>query len=113
MTGEDKKRIFGYMGWRMPCDGKAEEYCITEDDKHTCRICEFYHPLDGNDMVAAIDKMWEKGEWFGFFAVVCLKHFSQTLLSKTSPNLAADLFHWLMQPARFFELMANWLEEQK
>lgn len=106
MTNEDKKLVFEYMRWMMPCDGKAEEYCITEDDKHTCRICEFYHPLDGNDMNAAMNKIVEKQEWdkFAYLVKINLPY---------EVSFIEDIIHWIMQPARFFELMANWLKEKE
>ena len=89
----------------MPCDGKVEEYCITEDDKHTCRICGFYHPLDGNDMVEAMNKMVGKGDWTDFFQD-CWNIYVYT-------DADANYIHWLMQPARFFELMASWMKEKE
>jgi hypothetical protein len=112
MTDEDKKRIFKYMKeWKQPCDGEAEEYCITEDDKHTCRICEFYHPLDGNNMVAAMNKMVEKGDWKDFDSYSCRVFVNDNSIKF---NLKKETWtSWLMQPARFFELMAAWLKKKE
>lgn len=107
MTDEDKKLVFEYCEFKQPCNGDCEEDCITEDDKHTCRICRFYHPLDGNDMVAAMNKMVDKKEWHSF------ELYTADNCKRDYRYVTSIYIFWLMQPARFFELMAKWLEEQK
>lgn len=107
MTDEDKKLVFEYMWWKMPCDGnEANRFaCLTEGGL-TCIKCEFYHPLDGNDMVAAMNQMVEKREWdkFAYLVKINLPY---------EVSFIEDIIHWIMQPARFFELMGKWLKEKE
>jgi hypothetical protein len=111
MTDEDKKLVLEYCEFKQPCNGDCEEDCITEDDKHTCRICRFYHPLDGNDMVAAMNKMVEKGDWKDFDSYSCRVFVNDNSIKF---NLKKETWtSWLMQPTRFFELMSSWLKEKE
>lgn len=96
MTDEDKKRIFGYMGWLRS---------IHNIPGMAWEIYDRRHPLDGNDMVAAMNKMVEKGDWTDFFQD-CWNIYVYT-------DADANYIHWLMQPTRFFELMASWLKEKE
>lgn len=77
MTDEQKKKVFGYMG---RCD----------------------KPLDGNDMVAAMNKMAELKEW-NLFEQFCKNRQYELALQDW------QFIPWLMQPERFFNLMAEWL----
>jgi hypothetical protein len=58
-------------------------------------------PVDGNDMLASMNIIVEKGDWekFKFFVIGFCP--------------VPDLIDWLpMQPARFFDLLEQWLEER-
>ncbi|MDD4390209.1 MAG: hypothetical protein PHW03_05335 [Eubacteriales bacterium] len=94
MTPEQKKLIFDYCGWCETCD--IQPTC-TNYDRLECR-----HTLDGNDMVAAMNKIVENCEWGDFERKVVLSYM------QTEYN--QQLIPWLMQPDRFFELMSKWLE---
>ena len=66
---------------------------------------EIHTSLDANDMVAAMNKMVGKGDWTDFFQD-CWNIYVYT-------DADANYIHWLMQPARFFELMSSWLKEKE
>jgi hypothetical protein len=113
MTDEDKKRIFGYMGWKMPCDGnEANLFACLSEGGITCIKCEYYHPLDGNDMVTAIAKMVGSTgfctDWIEFDLFV-----QESGAKAKSSDWLLSSIPWLMQPTRFFELMASWLKEKE
>jgi hypothetical protein len=99
MTNEDKKLVFEYMGWKL-----INTKPITFIEAYN--LGTFIHPLDGNDMVAAMNKMAEKRGWDKFAYLVKIN-----LPYKVS--FIEDIIHWIMQPARFFELMASWLKEKE
>lgn len=109
MTDEDKKLVFEYMGWcpktRNFCNGKARAtFCPTLDDCHQ-------HPLDGIDMVAAMNKMVERGDWKDFDSYSCRVFVNDNSIKF---DLSRETWtSWLMQPARFFELMLSWLKEKE
>lgn len=86
MTDEDKKLIFEYMGWNFI-------------DK--CR-------LDGNDMVEAMNKMVEKGEWDGFSYFA---YHDKGDWKQYDKNTRKVFIPWLLQPNRFFELLSEALEK--
>lgn len=108
MTNEDKKLVFEYMGWCFHRYAKSgllwgTGICVKCKDPRPKE-----HPLDGNDMVAAINKMEALREWDSFY----WSSWGLYEEISTVPNRGSySLFtRWLMQPARFFELMAKWLE---
>jgi hypothetical protein len=68
---------------------------------------EIHTSLDGNDMVAAMNKIVEKKEWHSF------ELYAADNCKRDYRYITSLYIFWLMQPARFFELMAKWLEEQK
>jgi len=112
MTDEDKKLVFEYMGWRMPCDGnEANRFACLTEGEITCIKCEYYHPLDGNDMVAAMNKMVENKELWGLDSF--LDYMQDTYFNEYIGLDDENFIHWLMQPARFFELMLSWLKEKE
>ena len=83
MTAEDRKLIFEYCGlagW------------------------EDHHILGAADMVAAMNKIVEKVDWPEF------KFFFLTKWDEDRFTFDGDdYFVYLMQPDRFFSLMADWL----
>lgn len=97
------ENIFKYMGW---CDHNFDRF-------HKCRVCNKManhstlkiHYLDGNDMVLAINKMWDKGDWYKF------QYYCEAIYEKGSEQLAANV--WLFgNPRNFFELMEEWLSKK-
>jgi len=60
--------------------------------------------LDGNDMIAAMNKMVEKEDWAGFFTYISFPYLHE--FNDENKNI-----HWLMQPDRFFDLMEAWIKE--
>ena len=95
MNKEDKKRIFEYMGW-----GRLSTFCMSGANP--------IHPLDGNDMLEAMNKMRFTisnefdNEWQEFF----YNSFNGVVVADTFFDLCSN-------PARFFELMASWLKEKE
>lgn len=63
MTDEDKKLAFEYMEWCYHKYAKSGELWGTG----ICIKCKYplpeEHILDGNNMVAAMNKMAERGDW--------------------------------------------------
>jgi len=105
MTDEDKKLVFEYMGWcqhKYAASGKlwGTGICIRCKDPLPKE-----HPLDGNDMVTAMNKIVEKQEWdkFAYLVKINLPY---------EVSFIEDIIYWIMQPARFFELMSSWLKEK-
>lgn len=111
MTDEDKKLVFEYMGWcqhKYAASGKlwGTGICIRCKDPLPRE-----HTLDGNDMVAAMNKMVEKGDWKDFDSYSCRVFVNDNSIKF---NLKKETWiSWLMQPTRFFELMASWLKEKE
>ena len=88
MNDTDKARIFKYMEW-----------LFAYQNNYSLIRYPHYH-LDAIDMVLAMNKMVEKVDWRSFY-----------IHSKTLPSTTGvEFIPWLMQPERFFELMAKWLE---
>lgn len=104
------QRVFEYMSWKMVCMGNITDYCKIEDESLKVSLCnqrcEFYHPLDGNDMVLAINKMQEKGDFSDFdYYVFYNKYKGADYCAYTA---------WLFgSPSNFFNLMEEWLGEKK
>jgi len=88
MTDEQKKKVFEYMGW----------------DFYGCSSWQ-KHPLEGNDMVAAINKIGQNdNEW------ICFLGDCQFVKAK-SDDWIKPFIVWLCgNPERFFKLMGEWLE---
>ena len=103
MDDKDKKLIFDYCGWKMACRGNSPEICF-EDNGSLCIKCEFYHPLNGNDILEAVRIMEEKGDWLNFTSSVELRCYQYIKLTPSE-------FPYLLQ--NFFEFMAAWLKERK
>jgi len=103
MINEEKKRVFEYLGWKICLEEKDRlvKYCSYVD---TCYSCPIYHPLDGNDIVSAINKMVEKGD---------LKDFLQFSWQHKTPDNRNTLFNYIHSvignPENFFQLMAKFL----
>ena len=95
MNDTDKARIFKYMEWLFAYQNG--EFLMEYPHCH----------LDGNDMVSAMNKIVECEEWDNFYA------FASNALCEADPEDIFALTPWLMQPERFFDLMAQWLEEKK
>lgn len=88
------KKVFEYMGWENRLPHKTVYDSLNEP-----------HPLDGNDMVLAINKMWDKGDWYKF------QYYCEAIYEKGSEQLAANV--WLFgSPDNFFKLMEEWLNER-
>lgn len=103
----NKQLIFEYMEWRFNCPYLLEiQWCNSGD----CSKCENRHHLDGNDMVAAMNKMVEKGEWEDFDSFLFKAVIRKQLHSKNFKS--SDFIPWLFQPPRFFELISDWLERR-
>jgi len=99
MTDEDKKRIYRYCEYN--------EYGFKGNNSTGYVKFNF----DGNDMVAAMNQIVEKGDWKDFDSYSCRVFVNDNSIKF---DLSRETWtSWLMQPARFFELMAKWLEEQK
>lgn len=62
----------------------------------------FSHPLDSNDMTAAMNKMVEKVDWEKFF------WFVYEDCGHSQPPI---FVHRIMQPSRFFELLSEAIEK--
>ena len=82
---------------------------MTDEDKK--RIFEYmgwiyHHMLDEYDMILAMNNAKEKEDWgkFMYFVKLNLPH---------DVTFIEDIIHYLMQPARFFELMLSWLKEKE
>lgn len=88
-------KVFGYMGWETNC---REWACPP-----SCIGCEAHHPLNGNDMVLAINAMRDKGAWNDFKNFVFDARLKEKIL-----NVDVWLFG---NPQKFFELMEVWREE--
>ncbi len=87
------KNVFEYMRWKTQWDKRYKpSYGL--------------HPLDGNDMVLAINAMQSKGDWKRFLENVAAKYFAVLGFA------ANDLFELFGNPAKFFELMERWLNEK-
>ena len=84
-------KVFKYMEW-----------CPKGDTDH--RI------LNGNDMVLAMNKMVEKGDWVNFKEDCKVNAWFIFMAEEKTP---IDFILFLMQPARFFDLMEKWLEVKK
>jgi hypothetical protein len=114
MTNEEKKRVFEYMGW---CWHDWTEVLVDPQDggkiysEYLCFKCKrpfidrkAEHPLDGNDIVSAINKMVEKGD---------LKDFLQFSWQHKTPDNRNTLFNYIHSvignPENFFQLMAKFL----
>lgn len=111
MTDEDKKLAIEYMGWCFHRYAKSgllwgTGICVKCKDPRPKE-----HPRDGNDMVAAMNKMAENGDWKSQLLPIVYKKWEEENSNFTAPDEKGYLFvSWLMQPARFFELMGKWLE---
>ena len=91
------KKVFEYMSW---------PYDIYKSQKFLNRGID--HPLHGNDMVAAINKMRIRVDWdcfYEYYLEYVLEHFPKT----TKMDNRAWLFG---NPANFFKLMEEWLNEE-
>lgn len=101
MTDKDRKLIFEYCEWCKDCAGKDE---CGEPDRFT--LCE-EHWLDGIDVVDAINKMVGREDWSKFY-------YNTHNLNPEAGRLSHAMFlPWLIQPERFFKLMADWLRGKK
>jgi hypothetical protein len=109
------KKVFEYMGW---CDHNfsPDEICKKCNRSSTDIILqeELLHHLDGNDMVEAINKMVEKGDWIKFYLYVENVYFKKSHIGfNTIEEAHATFFHWLFSnPDNFFKLMEEWLNEK-
>lgn len=93
----NKQKIFEYMEWELL--------------HNSFMPADMAHPLDANDMIAAVNKMVEKEELKQFFI------FADSIQDENVP-ITTDLdyyiylFTQIMQPTRFFTLMSDWLERK-
>lgn len=88
------KEVFRYMNW--------ENEWTTNPD---------LHPLDGNDMVLAINKMRENGDW-DKFDDVCYGVWIRDTIDRDDECIFFTV--WLFgDPANFFKLMEEWLKEKE
>lgn len=97
------KKVFEYMGWKYTYPHKTVYDSLNER-----------HNLDGNDMVEAIQKMNEKGDWIKFYLYVENVYFKKSPFGfNTIEEAHATFFHWLFSnPDNFFKLMEEWLNEK-
>jgi hypothetical protein len=106
--------IFEYMGW---CKHKFDysgvpkcEYCGKYMMQVRMGLERENHPLDGNDMVAAINTMRERGDWKAFDDFL----FKDTVRRKVEVKgiqyheISADIFG---SPETFFCLMQEALDK--
>lgn len=106
--------IFEYMGW---CKHKFDYSDIPK-----CEYCGKYmmqvrmglerenHPLDGNDMVAAINKMRERGDWKVLFTInVISNNKAFEVKGIQYHEISADIFG---SPETFFKLMQEALDKK-
>lgn len=86
---------------------------MTDNQKHEIFKDTIHKILDGNDMVAAMNKMVEKGEWRDFIEQLIksdvLGHYSY----KEEFLLTADDITWLMHEFTIAELRATVAERDK
>jgi hypothetical protein len=99
MTVEERKLIFGYMGWLENCE-ELKPYDRCWKCPSQCDGCINEHPLDGNDMVTAINKMNKKGDLENFYAETNVYEFTEV-----------DHFVNLTNPTNFFNLMSEALKK--
>ena len=106
-------KVFEYMGWQDGCD--CHEPCNPKEGIRCCIGCKYYipkeydHPLDGNDMVAAIGNLAHDEAWQDF----C--DFAKDSGCEDNDDvfwMNEDMFTaWLCgNPENFFNLMEKWLE---
>jgi hypothetical protein len=111
MINEEKKRVFEYLGWKICLEEKDRlvKYCSYVD---TCYSCPIYHPLDGNDLILAINKMVENNEWITFYLYAEDIYFKETLSGFNFFEEAHAAYSvWLINPPRFFQLMSEAIEK--
>lgn len=90
------KKVFDYMEW---------DYDIHKSQKflHQDNYCRIDHPLDGNDMVAAINKIVEKELWNDFEHDVVNYYWKDETADRS-------IMPWIFgNPQNFFKLMEVWL----
>lgn len=86
------KKVFDYMGW---------DYDIYRTQKFLNNGID--HPLDGNDMVAAINKIVEKELWNDFVHDAVNYYWKDETADRS-------IMPWLFgNPQNFFKLMEVWL----
>lgn len=111
----NKELIFKYCGWlnkSCMCSADMFDHCAFDGNcplrGYDWKLLNEDYPLDSNDMIAAKDKMVEKGDWIEFYDFAdteYLKLWNHCL--PYEPSFTAWLFH----PNRFFELMSEALEK--
>ena len=86
------KKVFDYMGW---------DYDIYRTQKFLNNGID--HPLDGNDMVEAINKIVEKELWNDFEHDVVNYYWKDETADRS-------IMPWIFgNPQNFFKLMEVWL----
>lgn len=98
---------------QYPLVFKYMEWCIIENCTFNGMLLANTKDkiLDGNDMVAAINKMVEKEDWLNFREYVWFKCPDEVIKSDSESDINALFENWLFQPNRFFDLMEAWRKE--
>lgn len=98
-------RTWKYMRWCPKKETNCKECAygclnITHDEGRK--------PVDGDDMVAAMNKMDELNHWDEFCRFAVGKWGSEN----ATYDVDFTFILWAMQPARFFDLLEQWLEKR-
>jgi hypothetical protein len=111
MTDEDKKLVFEYIVEHLRKRYSSFNNNRLSKNEFIKKFITIQYSPEAIDMVAAMNKMVEKGDWKDFDSYSCRVFVNDNSIKF---NLKKETWtSWLMQPTRFFELMSSWLKEKE